>query len=295
MDLSKAFDTVDKDILLQKLNNLGFDGTSKGLIQDYMTNRDFCFNDDPKTRYNLDCGVPQGSILGPLLFIIYTYDMNYICPNDKTIVYADDTTIVISGRNITEATQKCNSILDRFLNFFNLNKLSINPTKTKYIVYHPNKRKKIHQDYSKTDLKMDNKVLEKVDSIKFLGIILNSKLTWEEHKQYLHRKVSKTIGIIYKCKDIMTEDGLINIYKTFIQSNLLYGIEVWGHSVSSLDDILTKLQNKVIRILFDYKRSEDAWNHSKGRILTIPELYNKALTRICIKHHYCHPTTKRSK
>ena len=83
----------------------------------------------------------------------------------------------------------------------------------------------------------------------------------------------------------MTESELINIYKTFIQSNLLYAIEVWGHCVVSQSDILTKLQNKVLRILFDCKRTADAWRYSKGRILSVTELYDQVITRICIKHH----------
>ena len=107
MDLSKAFDTVDKNILLTKLENLGFNNSSRQLLLNYMTNRDFCFKEDTKTRYTLEYGVPQGSILGPLLFIMYTHDMKHICPLDKTIVYADDTTVIISGRNLSEATDKC--------------------------------------------------------------------------------------------------------------------------------------------------------------------------------------------
>ena len=284
MDLSKAFDTVDKHILFIKLQELGFDITSRELILDYMTDRDFCFGNETDKRYKLDYGVPQGSILGPLLFIIYTYDMKHICPFDKTIMYADDTTIIVSGKTVTETTQKCNAVLNRFLNYFNLNKLSINLSKTKYMIYPPNKH---NTRQTETQVvKMNNDTIEKVNSIKFLGVILNSKLTWEEHKQYLFRKISKTIGIIYKCKDIMTETEQINMYKTFIQSNFMYAIEAWGHSVVSESDILNKLQNKVIRILFDCRRSQDAWRQSNNRILTLPELYKKVLTRICIKHHH---------
>ena len=285
MDLSKAFDTVDKNTLFEKLQNLGFNNSSRQLLLNYMTNRDFCFKEDTETRYKLEYGVPQGSILGPLLFIIYTYDMKYICPSDKTIVYADDTTVIISGRNLREATDKCNGILQRFLNYFNLNKLSINPSKTKYLTFHPQTNRPGQHNMSHCSVNMDNKILERVNSIKFLGVIINNKLTWDEHKQYLHRKISKTIGIIYKCKNIMTENELINIYKTFIQSNLLYAIEVWGHCIVSQSDMLIKLQNKVLRILFDCKRSQDAWRYSKGRILSVAELYEQVITRICIKHH----------
>ena len=84
----------------------------------------------------------------------------------------------------------------------------------------------------------------------------------------------------------MTEEEVINMYKTFIQSNLLYVIEVWGHSIKPENDILIKAQNKVLRTIFDCKRSDDAWRHSKGRILTVPELYKRVITKTCLKHHF---------
>ena len=139
MDLSKAFDTVDNSILDCKLNDLGVAKSSKDLIVNYMTNRKFILTDNKKT-YSLDYGVPQGSILGPLLFITYIYDMTNITTEDKIIVYADDTTVVVSGRNLTEAKQRCNDILTRFYQYFTMNKLSINSSKTKYMIFKPNVR-----------------------------------------------------------------------------------------------------------------------------------------------------------
>ena len=114
MDLSKAFDTVDKTILKQKLHELGLTNKSMTLINSYMTDRNLCINNDKKC-YKLEYGVPQGSILGPLLFIMYTSDMTNITKHNKLIVYADDTTVLISGRTLTETKQHCNDILTRFL------------------------------------------------------------------------------------------------------------------------------------------------------------------------------------
>ena len=98
MDLSKAFDTVNKTILLDKLNALRFDFNSNSLINDYMTNRYFTFGKDNINMFPLEHGVPQGSVLGPLLFLMYIQDMKYLCKNIKKIVYADDTTIIVMGR-----------------------------------------------------------------------------------------------------------------------------------------------------------------------------------------------------
>ena len=291
MDLSKAFDTVDKNLLYNKLSDIGFDTGSADLLHNYMTDRNFTFCDsEPHNTdklYNLSAGVPQGSLLGPLLFILYIYDMKYICPNDKLIVYADDTTLVVSGRNRKEAAERCNSILERFLLYFHKNKLSVNASKTKYMLHKPHNKYKNMRFYRGNNdndpVVMGETTLECVNSIKFLGVIVNNKLTWEEHKNYIHRKVSRSIGIIKNCKKVMNQTDTINMYKTFIQSNLLYAIEAWGHTVSGTTDSLNKLQNKIMRIIFDCKRTSDAWDESKDRIQTITELYEHVIIRTCYK------------
>ena len=170
MDLSKAFDTVDKTILEQKLYELGLTEHSTTLINSYMTERNLCMNND-KEHYKLEYGVPQGSILGPLLFIMYTSDMTSITEHNKLIVYADDTTVLISGRTLTETIQHCNDILNRFYNYFTLNKLSINPSKTKYMLYKPtfrgSKNQKLMQDTTCQEVTMNGEPLRQVKLIKF--------------------------------------------------------------------------------------------------------------------------------
>ena len=288
MDLSKAFDTVDKYLLKEKLIKLGLCENSTMLITSYMSNRKFCMKND-KSYYNLTYGVPQGSILGPLLFIMYTSDMTDITQENKMIVYADDTTVLVSGNTITEAMQHCNDILNRFYLYFTVNKLSINPSKTKYMIYKPvfksSKNRKLLHNTTHTRVMLNGNVLEQVDKIQFLGVIINNKLTWEDHKQHIRRKICKSLGIIYKCKYILNETEVIKMYETFIQPYFLYGIEVWGHSMQSLTDTLIKLQSKVLRIIYNCKRSEDAWRNNCNRIKTVNDLYKMNIGKICLKHH----------
>ena len=141
-------------------------------------------------------------------------------------------------------------------------------------------------DFTNTNITMNGIVLEEVQSTKFLGLIIDNKLTWDLHKKYVYSKISKNLGIIKKCKGIIDEKGTINMYKAFIQPYYLYGLEVWGHSISSATDILVTLQSKVLREVFDYKRSEDAWNHNSGRIQSIKTLYENVIKKLCIKHHF---------
>ena len=216
--------------------------------------------------------------------------MTTITKHNKLIVYADDTTVLVSGRSLLETKQHCNDILNRFYQYFTINKLSINPSKTKYMIYKPmhisHKNKKQMHDSTNTKVVMDNIPLKEVQNIKFLGVIINNKLTWEDHKKLVHSKICKTLGILHKCKKVMDENESIKMYKTFIQPYFLYGIEIWGHSVQSDKDILLKLQSKIMRILFNCKRSQDAWNHCNGTISGVKELYTMAIKKLSMKHHY---------
>ena len=114
MDLSKAFDTVDKDILYKKLHSIGVNNTSSHLIYDYMSNRHMKFSNNEEL-YKLNYGVPQGSILGPLLFLIYIYDMKNISEDAESIIYADDTNLIITGNTVEEVTSKANLVLNKYI------------------------------------------------------------------------------------------------------------------------------------------------------------------------------------
>ena len=151
-------------------------------------------------------------------------------------------------------------------------------------IQNTNMRKKLH-DTTNTEIIMADTPLQEELNIKFLGVIINNKLTWESHKKLIVNKVSKNMGIIYKCSEIMDEERSINMYKAFIQPYFIYAIEVWGHSINSAMDTLMKLQSKALRIIFGVKRSDDAWRHNNGKIKTIIELYKDSIRKITLKHH----------
>ena len=140
-------------------------------------------------------------------------------------------------------------------------------------------------DTTSTKIIMNDEPLKQVTSIRFLGVVINDKLTWENHKKLVHTKISKTIGLLYKCNKIMNYN-CIDMYKTFIEPYFLYAIEAWGHSIQSENDPLIKLQSKILRILFNCYRTADAWKHSNGQIKDIRDLYSTVIRKLCMKHQF---------
>ena len=137
--------------------------------------------------------------------------MKSISEQTTAIVYADDTTLIFTGNTVDKAIQNANGILVDYIDYFNMNKLSLNESKTKYMIF--TKRK-----YSScpTILTINDTVIERVNNIKFLGVVLNDRLNWQDHKLYIRAKISKNIGILNKCRKILKLNDLIPLYNSFI-------------------------------------------------------------------------------
>ena len=180
IDFSKAFDTIQHSILLKKLNHYGIRGIALDLIKDYLSNRKqytFFDNQGSSSLMDITAGVPQGSVLGPLFFVIYVNDIINCTGNSvKIIMFADDTNNFISSRSLDELYEKANEILLKLRRYIDANYLHINLKKSKYICFRSNRAKLCH--YS---LFYDNFQLEQVQTIKFLGIFISDTLTWDEH------------------------------------------------------------------------------------------------------------------
>ena len=192
---------------------------------------------------NVKCGVPQGSILGPKLFILYINDICNVTKILNFILFADDTNIFCSGKDLKSLCKTVSKELDKLNVWFAVNKLSLNVSKTNFILFG---NRKYNEDI---DITINNVKIDRVYVTKFLGVLIDSNLNWKEHIDSINNKISKSIAIIYRASKILNTDSLYTLYCTLILPYLTYCIENWGNThESNLNKIFLK-QKRVIRII----------------------------------------------
>ena len=245
LDLSKAFDTIDHTILLSKLHHYGIRGTTLNWMDSYISNR-FQYTSYKNTHSRLaqtQCGVPQGSILGPLLFILYINDICHVSKVANMTLYADDTNIFFES-NVSDCSfhTKISFELNKFNDWFAANKLSLNIGKTKYIAF--NTSRNFIWD---KDIVMGGKILNQVYTTKFLGVHIDNKLSWREHIYKVCRKSAGSIGVISRLKYIVPQRILKTLYQTLVVPRISYCSIVWSGTYESNLFPLIVLQKNVIR------------------------------------------------
>lgn len=272
IDLKKAFDTVSHNLLLQKLHKEGITGSAIKILESYLHRRKQIvkigkFQSKPAT---LTYGVPQGSILGPLLFLIYINSISNIDLSGDITLYADDTSLFYFGDNIKNIIDVAQRDLNVISEWFVSNLLTINTKKTSYMIFAPKNKNIPNHD----QLTIFNEPINKTDHEKYLGLIMDSKLTWQYHIDHLKNKISPLIGALRKISLCIPNKIRPIIYNSLVKPHIEYLIEIWGTAAKSNIKSLQTLQNKIIKVLYKYDYMTPSVElYKKTKFLNINQLY----------------------
>ena len=281
LDFSKAFDTVNHSILVSKLEALGVRGSALSWLTSYLANRRqyVAIGDVQSSIRTIDVGVPQGSVLGPLLFLIYINDMSRCTNRAKFIHFADDTAILLEGTDFNNIFSTLNEELDHIYSWLCCNRLSLNEKKSFFIVFSNTIR------YPNREVKIGRFKIDQVDRAKYLGIIIDNELSFRHHIDYVVQKVSACLGILRRLSQYTPNYVLRTIYLSLIYPHLMYGVEVWGGSRQTVLCKLRSRQDKSVRLCSGAWRDDINAVYAQSRLLPFEEVY-KYFVRVRF-YQYC--------
>ena len=248
IDLRKAFDVVRHDILLDKLFHYGIRGVTLNWFRNYLFNRQHYvgIKNSASSLKPITIGVPQGSILGPILFLIFINDMPNCSEFFSSTLFADDSTFSTSVENLTDSIQSINTELIKIQNWTLSNRLTINVEKTEMMCF---TKKPIEVNDGLVFL--SGEALRFSDNCTFLGVKLDTNLTFKNHVSHIMNKLSKNTGILYRIKNNLTTEARLNYYHSLLLPYMSFNVIVWGSTFKTYLEPLVLQQKRIVRIIAD--------------------------------------------
>ena len=284
MDLSKAFDVMNHDILEIKLKHYGFRGTFLNLLMSFIKDRKYFvnFNEINSEIRNVNIGVPQGSTLGPLLFLLYVNDMINCSSLLHFTQFADDTTLGYSCKKFLNLQNILEQEVHKVTKWLAANKLLLNVAKTHSMLF------TFKHNVPNLKININNTEIEEKCTTSFLGVQIDNKLNWKAHISHICKKISKSIAILRMARSVFPLNILKMIYMSLIYSHINYCILIWGSAEKGIIEPLFKLQKKAIRIITNSRFLDHTAPLFKSlALLTVYKVYDLNCTLFIYKCLNC--------
>ena len=272
IDFRKAFDLVDHTLLLKKLKYYKISEETISWFSSYLLGRNqkVFVNNVLSESENVICGVPQGSILGPLLFLIFINDLPLNINNVLTDLYADDTTLYYIDKSEAYIEQQLQCALLKLSEWCKENGMLINTTKTKVMLITTPQRRFYLNNYN-PQLTYNNEQLSVVACEKILGVFIDNNLTWANHTNAVAKKIISNLWLLSRIKTYLSTYQRVQFYKSYVQPHIDYCNAIWGGTSQRNLERLYRLQKRACKIILDYQYENIADSMEELKILNIYE------------------------